>query len=128
MAIGQVSVPLPTKANIKITGFTNTGGWGEQITITAPGAAPIVWTSNGAQDNHLVGQTKVAPLSQEGQQLNVAMAFNPGPGWKPSAVTIFAYNEPGLSGYLIGGQDGGGRPSGPAYWNTLVLVYWAEGY
>ena len=124
----SISLPLPANSQIKITGFTNSGGWGEQITIQPPGGQKLTWSSTGPASNKVVGQTSIGPFPQQGSQLTVAMAFDSGHGFQPSAVLADSFNVPGMSGYVIGGQDGGGRPKGPAYWNTLVLIYWAAGY
>ena len=124
----SISLPLPANSHIMITGFTNTGGWGEQITIQPPGGQKLIWSSTGPASNKVVGQTSIGPFPQQGSQLTVAMAFNSGRGFQPSAVLADSFNIPGMSGYVVGGQDGGGRPNGPAYWNTLVLIYWATGY
>jgi hypothetical protein len=29
---------------------------------------------------------------------------------------------------VVGGQDGGSRRPGPAFWNTILFVYWAPDY
>ena len=124
---GVIIVPVPQNTTVKVTGFTNSGGWTQQIVVTPLGAPASTWTSTGAQDNRVVGQISLAG-SATATSITVQMQFNPGDGFQPSTVKAWASEAPGLSGYVIGGQDGGGRPSGPAFWNTLVLIYWAVGY
>ncbi|HZS48147.1 MAG TPA: hypothetical protein VFC63_23970 [Blastocatellia bacterium] len=126
---GKVSVPLPPNSTIQVSGFTNSGGWGQQIAVKPPsGQQPVVWTGTGGQNNHLVGQITIPKQSQAQDPLEIAMSYNPGKGWQPSAIEIFSYEMPGIKGYVIGGQDGGGRPNGPAFWNTVVFIYWCVGY
>lgn len=124
----SVTIPMPANSHIYITGFTNSGWWGQQITVQLPNAQPIVWTGSGAQSNDMVGQCEAGPFTQQEQEITISMAHDEGNGWVPSTAVAFAYNMPGLSGYVIGGYDGGGRPSGPAFWNTVAFVYWAESY
>src|SRR5262249_25110127 len=125
---GKVTVPLPPNSTIQVSGFTNSGGWGQQITIQPPGQGLVTWTGSGGQSNHQVGQLTIPHQSQAENPLIVTMAYNPGSGWQPSDIRVFAYELQGLAGYVVGGQDGGGRPSGPAYWNTVVFIYWCVGY
>jgi hypothetical protein len=125
---GVVVVPLPMGSSVKVTGFVNTSGWAQQIIVAPTGGPALTWTGNGTMDNRVVGQVTLAPAKTSDQQLKVQMQYNPGGGYQLSDVRIWVFNEPGLSGYVIGGQDGGGRPVGPAYWNTMVFVYWAVGY
>jgi hypothetical protein len=129
---GSISLPMPANSRIMITGFTNTGGWGEQITIAVTEPSPEQWTwgSTGPQNNHLVGQNTIGPFDNPEVPILVSMAYDDGSGrgYQPSSVEADTFNMDGLSGYVVGGQDGGGRPNGDAYWNTLVLIYWAAGY
>ena len=128
MAETKIQIPLPANSTIRLTGFTNTGGWAEKISFVTPEGKEYDWSSNGSQTNAVVGQMTIGPYSSPEQMLTVTMAFNAGQGYQPSQIEADSYNMDGLSGYVVGGQDGGGRPSGDAYWNTLLLVYWAEGY
>jgi len=125
---GKVTVPLPPGSTIQISGFTNSGGWGQQIALEPPGGNLVVWTGTGNQNNHLVGQISIPQQKQAENPLVVAMSYDAGKGWQPSDIQIFAYETSGIKGYVIGGQDGGGRPYGPAYWNTVVFIYWCVGY
>lgn len=125
---GVVILPLPQNSSIHITGFTNSGGWSQRI-IVAPQVGPVsTWTSTGTQHNAVVGQVSLPPNPTPNLQIKVQMQFDPGGGFQMSSVQVWTYETPGLAGYVIGGQDGGGRPSGPAFWNTLAFVYWAVGY
>src|SRR2546421_8434060 len=112
---GSITLPLPANSHIKLTGFTNTGGWGEQITIQPPGGQKLTWSSAGAANNKVIGQSSIGPFPKQGEPLTVTMAFNSGHGFQPSVVQVHAFNHPGMSGFVVGGQDGGGRPHGPAF-------------
>lgn len=129
MSQGSFQVPLPGSSTIRITGITNSGWWTQQITITPPGGAPIVWQGTGGQSNTVIGQTIIGPFSTAEQELTVTMEYDmgDGTGFHPHDVETDVFNMPGLSGYVVGGQDGGGR-TGPAYWNAVAFIYWAEGY
>ena len=127
MANGVVIVNIPANATVQITGFTNSGSWAQQIIVEPAGGPALTWTGNGAQSNKVVGQYTMAK-SAKATQLKVQMQYNSGSGFQLSQVESVPFNMPGLSGYVIGGQDGGGRPNGPAFWNTVVFVYYAPGY
>jgi hypothetical protein len=71
---------------------------------------------------------EIGPYSTPEQMLTVTMNYDAGSGYQPSQIETDSFNMDGLSGYVVGGQDAGGRPSGDAYWNTILFVYWAEGY
>jgi hypothetical protein len=124
---GSITLPLPANSHVKMTGFTNTGGWGEQITIQPPGGQKLTWSSTGPTNDKVIGQSNIGPFPKP-NELVVTMAYNSGHGFQASAIEAHAFNHPGLSGYVVGGQDGGGRPHGPAFTNTVLLVYWATGY
>jgi hypothetical protein len=121
-----VTISVPDNSSVKIDGFTNSASWTQQITVSPSCQASIVWTGTGAQDNKLVGQLTVPPGVNK--TVTIAMAFNSGSGFVPSAVVSTPFEAPGIAGYVIGGQDAGGRPSGPASWNTVAFIYWAKGY
>jgi len=124
-----VILDLPANTTIMITGLTNAQGWSEQIIVVPAGGPALTWTGTGAQSNQVVGQYTMAP-SAGPTQVKVQMQFDPGSGYQPSEVQSvpFSFPQGGLSGYVVGGQDGGGRGSGPAFWNTLVFIYYATGY
>lgn len=127
-----VKIPVPPHTAVRLSGFTNSGSWGQQIRILLPGGEPVVWESAGPQDNHLVGQYTMAPYAAESENaiehLEIDMAYDDGSGWKPSEMQAFSYGMKGLQGMVVGGQDAGGRPSGPAYHNTIVFLYFAPKY
>ncbi len=128
MADGSVTLPLPTGTTVKVVGITNSAWWPQMIILETSSGQTVNWTGVGAQDNHLVGQVTLPPSPDTGETLKVWMQYDAGEGWRTSAVKVDSYNMDGLEGYVVGGQDGGGRPDGGAYWNTLALVYWAPGY
>src|SRR5262249_2309091 len=128
MAKTTVQIPLPANSNIRLTGLTNPGGWGEQIALTTPDGKPYLWSAKGIQNNRVIGQLDIGPYSTAEQMLTVTMNYDPGTGVQPSQMETDAFNMVGLAGYVVGGQDGGGRPSGPAFWNAILFVYWAPGY
>ena len=124
----KIQIPLPANSTIRLTGITNSGWWGQQITFETPDGKQIQWTGTGGQNNQVVGQTEIGPYTTPEQMLTVTMANDPGNGYQPSQIQADSFNMDGLSGYVVGGQDSGGRPSGDAYWNTILFVYWAYGY
>jgi len=128
MATNKIQVPLPANATIRVNGITNSGGWSQQIIFETPDKKVYTWQGTGNQNNQVIGQMEIGPYTTGGQVLNVAMNYDSGKGFQPSQVKVDSFNMDGLSGYIVGGQDGGGRPSGDAYWNTILFVYWAEGY
>jgi hypothetical protein len=128
MSVTKVQIPLPANSTIRLTGITNSGSWAQQIAFQTPDGKPVSWTGNGNQNNKVIGQLVIGPYSTSGQMLTVTMAYNAGSGFQPSQIKTDSFNLDGLSGYIVGGQDGGGRPSGDAYWNTILFVYWAYGY
>lgn len=130
MPSGSFQVPLPPNSTIRISGLTNSGSWTQQITVTPPGGgAAIVWQGTGGQGNQVIGQVVIGPYPTAEQELTISMAYDmgDGTGFHPHDVKTDVFNMAGLSGYVIGGQDGGGRV-GPAYWNAIAFIYWAEGY
>jgi len=124
----KIQIPLPANSTIRLTGITNSGGWGQQIAFETPDGKLYDWVGTGAQNNQVVGQMEIGPYSTPEQMLTVTMAYDAGSGYQPSTIQADSFNMDGLSGYVAGGQDGGGRPSGNAYWNTILFVYWAYGY
>ncbi|TWB52776.1 hypothetical protein [Nitrospirillum viridazoti] len=118
--------PVPDGTTIKINGFTNSAYWAQRIVIEVTGQAPITWNGTGAQNNKLVGQAVIPPGN--GRQVSITMSYDPGGGFAPSTVVKIPFDDPSLTGFVIGGQDAGGRPNGPASWNTVAFVYWAKGY
>ena len=127
MANGVVILDIPANATIQITGLTNSGFWTQQIIVEPAGGPALTWTGNGTQSNQVVGQYTMAPSAQP-TQLKVQMQYNSGSGFQLSQVEFVPFTLPGLSGFVVGGQDGGGRGAGPAFWNTVVFVYYAPGY
>jgi hypothetical protein len=102
---------------------------GPLVAEDRPGAgrgSPVEWTGTGEQDNKVIGQLTLAKSPQD-RTLKVKMSYENG-GWKGSDVVVTFFELPGLSCFTVGGQDGGGRPDGPAYWNTVLFVYWAKNY
>jgi len=128
MSETKIQIPLPANSTIRLTGITNSGGWGQQIAFETPDGKLYDWVGTGAQTNQVVGQMLIGPYSTPEQMLTVTMAYDAGSGYQPSQIQADSFNLDGLSGYVVGGQDGGGRPSGDAYWNTILFVYWAYGY
>jgi len=128
MAQTQIQIPLPANSSIRLTGLTNSGGWGQQIAFTTPDGKPFLWSAKGVQNNMVIGQLVIGPYKTEGQLLTVTMHYDPGTGVQQSQMETDAFNMVGLGGYVVGGQDGGGRPFGQAFWNTILFVYWAPGY
>ena len=124
----KVQIPLPGNSTIRLTGITNSGGWGQQIAFETPDGKLYDWTGSGDQNNTVVGQMEIGPYSTAEQMLTVTMAYDAGSGYQPSQTETDSFNMDGLSGYVVGGQDAGGRPAGNAYWNTILFVYWAYGY
>ena len=125
---GSVVLDVPANATIQVTGITNSGGWKEQIEVgPAGGSPPAVWTSTGAQSNKVVGQLTI-PKSAAPSQITVAMSYDSGSALQPSTIQSAPFSFQGLAGFVVGGQDGGGRPNGPAFWNTVVFIYYAVGY
>ena len=127
MSDGVIILDLAVHATIQITGITNSGSWPQQITVEPSGGPALVWTGTGAQSNSIVGQYTI-PESSTPTQLKIQMEYDPGTGFQPSQIQFQAIDMPGLGGFVVGGQDGGGRPNGPAYWNTVVFIYFAAGY
>ena len=128
MAVTKIQIPLPANSTIRLTGLTNSGNWAQQIAFTTPDGKLYTWTGNGGQNNKVIGQMDIGPYKTAEGVLTVAMAYNAGNGFQPSQVETDSFNMDGLAGYVVGGQDAGGRPSGDAYWNTILFVYWAYGY
>ena len=128
MSETKIQIPLPANSTIRLTGITNSGGWGQQIAFETPDGKLYDWVGTGAQTNQVIGQMLIGPYSTPEQMLTVTMAYDAGSGYQPSQTQTDSFNIDGLSGYVVGGQDGGGRPSGDAYWNTILFVYWAYGY
>ena len=128
MAVTKMQIPLPANSTIRLTGITNSGGWAQQIAFQTPDGKLYDWTGNGNQNNQVIGQMEIGPYSTSEQVLTVTMAYDAGSGYQPSQIETDSFNMDGLAGYVVGGQDAGGRPSGDAYWNTILFVYWAEGY
>ena len=128
MPVTKIQIPLPANSTIRLTGMTNSGSWGQQINFETPDDKLYSWTGTGEQTNQVVGQMLIGPYSVPEQMLTVTMAYDAGKGYQPSQVQADAFNMDGLSGYVVGGQDGGDRPSGDAYWNTILFVYWVYGY
>jgi hypothetical protein len=122
-----ITIPIPSKSNIRITGLTNSSWWKQRITVTPKGQPQIEWIGTGEQINKVIGQC-VLPAKPEESSIEVAMSFDRGKGWESPEIQKHYFELPGLAGWVIGGQDAAGRPNGPAYWNTLVFIYWAKGY
>ena len=89
------------------------------------------WTGTGAQSNQIIGTVTLPPYTGPGPMatIQISMEYNPGSGFQPSASQTDSYNFSGLNGYVVGGQDGGGRkPGEPAYHNTIAFVYFSPTY
>ena len=127
-SVTKIQIPLPANSSIRLTGLTNSGGWGQQIAFTTPDGKLYDWTGTGNQNNTVIGQMNIGPYKTAEQMLTVTMSYDAGKGYQPSQIQPDRVNMDGLSGYIVGGQDAGGRPNGNAYWNTVLLVYWAYGY
>ena len=123
-----LTFPLPASSTIKVTGFTNSGWWPQRIVLTLPNGQNVTWSGTGAQDNSVVGSIDLAPLPDADGTIAIAMEYDAGQGFQPSAMGSVAYEMDGLYGFVVGGQDAGGRGAGQAFWNTVVFVYWANGY
>ncbi|MFZ5989235.1 MAG: hypothetical protein ACOYWZ_19245 [Bacillota bacterium] len=122
-----VNVGVPSNSRVRIVGITNSGSWSQEIHVQPLGKEMINWMGTGSQVNNVVG-TYVTDPSSEASSITVDMYYNDGSGKKPSNMVVTKFDAPGLEGYVIGGQDAGGRPAGPAFWNTMALIYWAKGY
>src|SRR5262252_9662124 len=114
MPVTKIQIPLPANSTIRLTGITNSGSWAQQIAFQTPDGKPFNWVGNGNQNNKVIGQLVIGPYSTPEQMLTVTMAYNAGSGFQPSQIETDSFNMDGLSGYVVGGQDGGGRPSGDA--------------
>ncbi|HEX6085098.1 MAG TPA: hypothetical protein VF266_11270 [Thermoanaerobaculia bacterium] len=127
MSDGIVILDLAVHGTIQITGITNSASWPQQITVEPSGGPAQTWTGTGMQSNSVVGQYTI-PESATPTQLKIQMQYDSGSGFQPSQIEFREFQMPGLSGFVVGGQDGGGRPNGPAYWNTIVFIYFAPPY
>lgn len=125
----NITVELPANSRIFVTGMINTSGWRQQITVEPAGHAALVWNGGDGPEflNHVIGQV-VLPRFATASQMTVRLAHDSGSGMRGSTIRRASFTLPGLDGYVIGGQDSGGRPTGPAFWNTVVLIYWAKNY
>jgi hypothetical protein len=126
---GSVVLDFPPNATIRITAITNSGEWTQEIVLSTPDGSPLAaWTGTGGQSNKVVGQLTI-PKSAAAAQIKVGMSYSSGSdGPQPSTILSAPFSFQGLSGFVVGGQDGGGRPNGPAFWNTMVFIYYAVGY
>ena len=104
----KIQIPLPANSTIRLTGITNSGGWGQQIAFETPDGKLYDWVGTGAQNNQVVGQMEIGPYSTPEQMLTVTMAYDGGNGYQPSTIQADSFNMDGLSGYVVGGQDGAG--------------------
>jgi hypothetical protein len=130
MPKGSVTIPVPENTHVSVVGITNSGSWAQRISVTPSWGGGVLWTGKGAQTNDVVGSTTFPPFSgRPDATITVTMAYDPGSGFQPSAVETDGFNLPGLDGYVVGGQDGGGRrPNEPAYHNTVAFVYFSPTY
>lgn len=126
MADGSVQLPLPTGATVKAVGITNSAWAPQSITMETSSGQRVSWTGVGAQDNHVVGQVTFPASPDAGETVKVWMQHDAGEGWRPSAIKVDRYGTDGLTGYVVGGREGGAGEAG-AYWNTVVLLYWPSG-
>jgi hypothetical protein len=130
MPQGSVTIPVPEKTHVSVVGITNSGGWSQRISVTPSWAGGVQWTGTGVQTNAVIGSTTFPPFTgRPDATITVTMAYDAGRGFQPSAVETYFFVLPGLDGYVIGGQDGGGRrPDAPAYHNTIAFVYFSPTY
>lgn len=131
MPKGSVTIPVPANTHVSIVGITNSGYWAQRISVTPSWTGGAQWTGTGGQTNKLVGSITLAPYTgpEPVASIQIAMAYDPGGGFQPSAIETDSYNLAGLDGYVVGGQDGGGRkPDAPAYHNTIAFVYFSPTY
>lgn len=131
MPNGSVTIPVPANTTIAIVGITNSGSWSQQIAVKPSWTGGATWTGRGLQTNQVVGTINLPPYTGPGPDatIQISMAYDAGGGFAPSAVETDSYNLSGLDGYVIGGQDGGGRkPNAPAYHNTIAFVYFSPTY
>lgn len=129
MALGPLYLNLPVNTTVHVVGMTNSGSWRQDIItdVTGGGFNLQFWPGLGFQSNQFVGQRTI-PASPNPRQLVVQMLHDRGLGAQASDMRAIYFNLGGLAGYIIGGQDSGGRPRGPAFWNTVAFVYFAFGY
>lgn len=128
---GTVTLPVPANTTINVVGCTN-AGWVERMVVTSNGTTPPspgwTWSSPGNAKNQVVGNGQILPTAGV-TSLTVQMSYSSnGSTFLPSQVEAVGFQAPGLAGFVVGGQDGGGRPNGPAYGNTVLWVYWTPGY
>lgn len=130
MPSGSVSIPVPAKTSVSIVGITNSGGWSQQITVKPSWTGGATWTGRGNQTNQIIGSLTLPPFTGSGPDamIQISMAYDSGGGFHASQIETDSFNLPGLDGYVIGGQDAGGRPHGPAYHNTVAFVYFSPTY
>ncbi|HEX3550357.1 MAG TPA: hypothetical protein VHT53_08280 [Candidatus Elarobacter sp.] len=131
MATGSITIPVPANTTVGIVGITNSGGWSQQITVAPSWTGGATWTGTGNQANQIIGTMNLPPYTGSGPDatIQISMAYNEGGGFVPSAVETDSFDLPGLDGYVVGGQDGGGRkPDEPAYHNTVAFVYFSPTY
>lgn len=125
-----VTLQLPANSRIHLTGFVNTSGWWQQIDIEVRGET-ITWRGGGPEEklSEVIGQRMLGAYGTA-VEVKIRMSYDPpGGGVKPSEMRMAPFGFPGLNGYVVGAQDAGGRVDGrPAFWNTILFVYWAEGY
>lgn len=118
-----ISLSLPANSQIKVIGITNSGMWTQRIVVNG-----TKWTGTGSQNNNIVGTCVLEPDANT-RSISIDMAYSEnGNTFLPSAMILEPFSAPGLEGYVVGGQDGGERSKGPAYWNTMTLVYWSKNY
>ncbi|MDE1150710.1 MAG: hypothetical protein PW843_29525 [Azospirillaceae bacterium] len=116
---------VPANTNIHIDGFFS-AGWVQQIVVESP-AGKQTWTSTANSNNTLAGQIQFKTGNAEAT-VSVQMSYMLQGDYAPSTVVKIPLTDPALQGYVIGGQDGGPRPTGPAAINTVVLAFWAAKY
>jgi hypothetical protein len=128
---GVVIVPVPVNTQIRITGLTNSGWWGQRIIVSPQWVQNGLqtWTGTGAQNNKIVGEITYPPCTDPNlAHLKIQMEYDSGGGFQLSQVETAQFQAMGLGGIVVGGQDGGGRPHGPAFTNTVAFVYFAPKY